>query len=75
MRNYKEFPQLMRMPVQKRAELIALAGLSRHDETIARMRLIDGEDYVDIGAEVNMERSGVSKRLHNIIVPQIELFI
>lgn len=75
MRNYKEFPQLTRMPVYRRAELIALAGLSRHDETIARMRLIDGDDYADIAAEVNMDRSGVSKRLHKIIVPQIELFI
>lgn len=75
MRNYNEFPQLTRMPVNRRAEIIALAGLSRHDETIARMRLIDGDDYADIGAAVNMDRSGVSKRLHRIIVPQIELFI
>ena len=75
MRNYREFPQLTRMPVHRRAELIALAGLSRHDETIARMRLIDGDDYADIGAAVNMDRSGVSKRLHKIIVPQIELFM
>ena len=75
MRNYNEFPQLTRMPVNRRAEIIALAGLSRRDETIARMRLIDGDDYADIGAAVNMDRSGVSKRLHGIIVPQIELFI
>jgi DNA-directed RNA polymerase specialized sigma24 family protein len=63
------------MPAHRRAELIALAGLSRADETIARMRLIDGIDYADIGAAVNMDRTGVSKRLRNIIVPQIELFI
>lgn len=75
MRNYNEFPQLARMPVNRRAEVIALAGLSRSDEAIARMRLIDGDDYADIGAAVNMDRSGVSKRLHRIIVPQIELFI
>ena len=75
MRNYREFPQLTRMPADRRAEVIALAGLSKPDETIARMRLIDGIDYADIGAAVNMDRSGVSKRLHNIIVPQIELFI
>lgn len=75
MRNYSEYPQLTRMPAHRRAELIALAGLSRADETIAHMRLIDGIDYADIGAAVNMDRTGVSKRLRNIIVPQIELFI
>lgn len=75
MRNYSEYPQLTRMPAHRRAEIIALAGLSRSDETIARMRLIDGIDYADIGAAVNMDRTGVSKRLRNIIVPQIELFI
>jgi DNA-directed RNA polymerase specialized sigma24 family protein len=75
MRNYNEFPQLARMASPRRSELIALACLSRTDETIARMRLIDGCDYADIGAAVNMDRTGVSKRLRKTIVPRIEMFI
>lgn len=75
MRNYNEFPRLARMPSNQKADLIALACLSRTDETIARMRLIEGDDYVDIGAEVNMDRTGVSKRLRRTIVPRLELFM
>lgn len=75
MRNYNEFPQLARLTSHRKSELIALACLSRTDETIARMRLIDGFDYVDIGAEVNMDRTGVSKRLRKTIVPRLEIFM
>lgn len=75
MRNYNEYPQFRRMTPNRKSELIALAGLSRTDDTIARMRLIDGVDYIDIGCEVGMDRTGVSKRLRNIIVPRIEIFM
>lgn len=75
MRNYNEFPQIARMPRTQRSDLITLACLSRTDDTIARMRLLDGEDYIDIGAAVNMDRTGVSKRLRNTIVPRLELFL
>lgn len=75
MRNYNEFPQLARLNKPQRTELIALACLSRTDETIARMRLIDGVDYIEIGAEVNMDRTGVSKRLRKTIVPRLEIFM
>lgn len=75
MRNYNEFPQLARLTSQRKSGLIALACLSRTDETIARMRLIDGFDYADIGAAVHMDRTGVSKRLRRTIVPRLEQFM
>jgi DNA-directed RNA polymerase specialized sigma24 family protein len=75
MRNYNEFPQLAQLSRPRKTELIALACLSRTDETIARMRLIDGFDYIEIGAEVNMDRTGVSKRLRKTIVPRLEKFM
>lgn len=75
MRNYDEFPQLARLTSSTKSDLIALACLSRTDEAIARMRLIDGFDYADIGAEVHMDRTGVSKRLRKTIVPRLETFL
>lgn len=75
MRNYNEFPQLARMRKDEKSDLISQACMSHQDQTIARMRLIDGVDYIDIGAEVGMDRTGVSKRLRNTIVPRLESFL
>lgn len=46
---------------------IADARLGRTNSTIARMRLIDRMDYVDIGAEVGYDRTTVARRMKNII--------
>ena len=75
MRNYNEFPRLARMRREQKSDLIAGACLSKQDAAIARMRLIDGMDYADIGAEVGMDRTGASKRLRNTIVPKLESFL
>jgi len=46
---------------------IADARLGRTNSTIARMRLIDRMDYVDIGAEVGYDRTTVSRRMRDIV--------
>lgn len=46
---------------------IADARLGRTNTAIARMRLIDRMDYVDIGAEVGYDRTTVSRRMRDII--------
>lgn len=46
---------------------ISDARLGKTNTTIARMRLIDRMDYVDIGAEVGYDRTTVSRRMKNII--------
>lgn len=46
---------------------ISDARLGKTNTTIARMRLIDRMDYVDIGAEVGYDRTTVSRRMRNII--------
>lgn len=46
---------------------IADARLGKTNTAIARMRLIDRMDYVDIGAEVGYDRTTVSRRMKNII--------
>ena len=75
LRNYNEFPQFARMSPQQKGDLIAISCLSKPDAAIAQMRLIDGMDYIEIAPYVNMDRTGVSKRLRKIIVPKIELFM
>ena len=46
---------------------ISDARLGRTNTAIARMRLIDRMDYVDIGAEVGYDRTTVARRMKNII--------
>lgn len=46
---------------------IADARLGRTNSTIARMRLIDRMDYIDIGAEVGYDRTTVARRMRTII--------
>jgi hypothetical protein len=46
---------------------IADARLGRTNEIIARRRLIDRMDYVDIGAEVGYDRTTVSRRMRDIV--------
>lgn len=47
------------------------AALGIEDTKIAKMYLLDGTPQVDIGAEVGLERSTVSKRLAKIL-PKVE---
>ena len=51
------------------------ARLSRDDTRIAILRLADRRSYADIGAKVNRDRSGVSKRLRKTIVPELKKHI
>ena len=47
--------------------LIREAALGIEDTKIAEMYLLDAIPQVDIGAELGLERSTVSRRLHRII--------
>lgn len=57
------------------SRLIIEARLAPSDVQIAASRLVWGMDYADIGAAVGRDRSGVSKRLRDVIVPRIELIM
>lgn len=72
---YGEFPQFSRMSAEALDTLLLKARLSARDRTIARLRLIDRENYADIAAEVAMDRSAVSDRLRHVIVPYIEEYM
>lgn len=70
---YDEYPQFDGISSSCMSRLIIEARLSTVDVQIAASRLVWGMEYADIGAAVGMDRSGVSKRLREKIVPRIEL--
>ena len=70
---YREFPQFDGVNSSTMCRLILEARLSPTDVQIAASRLVWGMDYPDIAAALGRDRSGVSARLREIIVPRIEM--
>lgn len=58
------FPGVGKAEMQKR---IDGARLGKLNSKIAKMRLIDGEYYADIGAEVGCDRRTVARRMDWIV--------
>lgn len=52
---------------QEMEQRIASARLGRINTQIARMRLIDRENFADIGAEVGYDRRTISRRMAHIV--------
>lgn len=72
---YEEFPQFDGLTASAMSRLILEARLAPTDVQIAASRLIWGMDYADVGAAVGMDRSAVSRRLRDRIVPRIALIM
>ena len=70
---YREFPQFDGVNSSTMCRLILEARLSPTDMQIAASRLVWGMDYPDIAAAIGRDRSGVSERLREVIVPRIEM--
>ena len=70
---YREFPQFDGVNLSTMCRLILEARLSPTDVQIAASRLVWGMDYPDIAAALGRDRSGVSERLREVIVPRIEM--
>ena len=70
---YREFPQFDGVNSSTMCRLILEARLSPTDVQIAASRLVWGMDYPDIAAALGRDRSGVSERLREVIVPRIEM--
>ena len=70
---YREFPQFDGVNSSTMCRLILEARLSPTDVQIAASRLVWGIDYPDIAAALGRDRSGVSERLREVIVPRIEM--
>jgi hypothetical protein len=72
---YGEYPQFDAFDALEMARMIKLARLSPIDRNIATGRLINRQNYADIGAQVRMDRTAVSYRLRHIIIPRLEGYI
>jgi hypothetical protein len=69
----KKFPHLAALDAVELQKLLKRSTLSREDRQIAVSCLIWDMDYIDIGAAVHMDRTTVSRRMRNIIAPQLEM--
>ena len=68
----KKFPSLAGLDAQELKKLLRRSTLSREDRQIAISCLIWDMDYIDIGAAVHMDRTTVSRRMRDVIAPQLE---
>jgi hypothetical protein len=68
----KKFPALATLDAVDLQKLLKRSTLSREDRQIAVSCLVWNMDYIDIGAAVHMDRTTVSRRMRNIIAPQLE---
>ena len=66
------FPALAGLDAVELKALLKRSTLSREDRQIAISCLIWDMAYADIGAAVHMDRTTVSRRMRNVIAPQLE---
>lgn len=60
------------MTAEEFAELLRIAKLSPEDKEIATQKICWRMDFIDIGANFNMDRSTVSRRMSRVIIPELE---
>ena len=65
------FPALAGLDAVELKALLKRSTLSREDRQIAVSCLIWDMDYIEIGAAVHMDRTTVSRRMRNVIAPQL----
>lgn len=67
-----QFPQFENMTATEFARLLNLSKLSRDEKEIAAQKIIWQMDYIDIGERVGMDRRTVSRKMKDIILPEME---
>ena len=67
----KKFPHLAALDAAELKALLKRSTLSREDRQIAVSCLIWDMNYADIAAAVHMDRTTVSRRMRNIVAPQL----
>ena len=68
----QNYPQFEDLTADEFAALLRIAKLSADDKAIATQAIVWRMPLIDIGAEVYMDRSTVSRRLQKVIVPELE---
>lgn len=68
----QNYPQFENLTADEFAALLRIAKLSAEDKQIATQVIVWRMPLIDIGVEVHMDRSTVSRRLQRVIVPELE---
>lgn len=66
------FPQFDGLTAAEFARLLRRSKLSGEEKTIAAQCIVWHMTYIDAGAKVNMDRRTVSRKMKNIILPELE---
>ena len=70
-----KFPEFERFTAAEITEIIDKSRLSTFDRKIALCCLVWDMTYADAGAEVEMDRSTIGKRMRTVIVPKLKRLI
>lgn len=68
----KKFPQFAHLTAPEIKRLLQKSTLSDEDRVIASNVLGRDKDYIDVGVIVHMDRTTVSRRMRQIVAPEIE---
>ena len=68
----KKFPQFAHLTAPELKKLLRKSTLSDEDKKIANGVLGHDRNYIDVGIEIPMDRTTVSRHMRYIIVPELE---
>lgn len=67
-----QFPQFENLTAAEFARLLNLSKLSREEKEIAAQKIVWKMDYIEIGEKIRMDRRTVSRKMKDIILPELE---
>lgn len=67
-----QFPQFENLTAAEFARLLNLSKLSREEKEIAAQKIVWKMDYIEIGENIGMDRRTVSRKMKDIILPELE---
>lgn len=67
-----QFPQFENLTAAEFARLLNLSKLSREEKEIAARKIVWKMDYIEIGENIGMDRRTVSRKMKDIILPELE---
>lgn len=67
-----QFPQFENLTAAEFARLLNLSKLSREEKEIAAQKIAWRMDYIDIGEKIGMDRRTVSRKMKDVIIPELE---
>ena len=68
----KKFPQFASLTAPELKKLLRKSTLSDEDKKIAGSVIGRDMDYIDVGVLLHMDRTTVSRRMREIVAPELE---